>query len=138
MYFQQKEPIKVQICWNFTWAAESLKFCILMGSCCSFKVLAKKVQKSYLSWHWRLMQSLKKNLLVISNMTWGTGWILTRPTTEKSKNFFSMAYFCPKYMRFELKKYRSHLSWHWTVMQNLNKPWPCGFKNGIRNWVNFH
>ena len=23
-------------------------------------------------------------------------------------------------------------------MQNLNKPWPCGFKNGMRNWVNFH
>ena len=23
-------------------------------------------------------------------------------------------------------------------MQNLNKPWPCGLKNGMRNWVNFH
>ena len=22
--------------------------------------------------------------------------------------------------------------------QNLNKPWPCGFKNGMRNWANFH
>ena len=28
------------------------------------------------------------------------------PTTEKSKNFTSMGYFCPKYMRFELKKCR--------------------------------
>ena len=26
--------------------------------------------------------------------------------TKKSKNFISMGYFCPKYMRFELKKYR--------------------------------
>ena len=26
------------------------------------------------------------------------------PTTQKSKNFTSMGYFCPKYMRFELKK----------------------------------
>ena len=25
------------------------------------------------------------------------------PTTEKSKKFASMGYFCPKYMRFELK-----------------------------------
>ena len=33
---------------------------------------------------------------------------------------------------------RSYLSWHWTVIQNLNKPWPCCSKNGIRNWVNFH
>ena len=22
-------------------------------------------------------------------------------------------------------------------MENLNKPWSCGFKNGMRNWVNF-
>ena len=72
----------------------------------SYKVPAKKVQKSSLSWHWRVMQSLKKNWLVISNMTWGIWWILTRPTTQKSKNFTSMGYFCPKYMRFELKKYR--------------------------------
>ena len=28
------------------------------------------------------------------------------PTTQKSKNFTSMGSFCPKYMRFELKKYR--------------------------------
>ena len=28
------------------------------------------------------------------------------PTTQKSKTFTSMGYFCPKYMRFELKKYR--------------------------------
>ena len=28
------------------------------------------------------------------------------PTTQKSENFTPMGYFCPKYMRFELKKYR--------------------------------
>ena len=33
----------------------------------SYKFSARKVQN--LSWHWRLMQSLKKNWLVISNMT---------------------------------------------------------------------
>ena len=27
------------------------------------------------------------------------------PTTQKFQNFTSMGYFCPKYMRFELKKY---------------------------------
>ena len=33
------------------------------------------------------------------------------PTTQKSKNFTLMGYFCPKYMRFELKKIqRSYLS----------------------------
>ena len=28
------------------------------------------------------------------------------PTTQKSKTFAQMDYFCSKYMRFELKKYR--------------------------------
>ena len=28
------------------------------------------------------------------------------PTIRKSNNFTSIYYFCPKYMRFELKKYR--------------------------------
>ena len=31
------------------------------------------------------------------------------PTTQKSENFTPMGYFCPKYMRFELKK-REELS----------------------------
>ena len=34
IYFWQKEPIKVQIWWNFTWAVESLTLCTLMGSFC--------------------------------------------------------------------------------------------------------
>ena len=33
------------------------------------------------------------------------------PSTQKSKTFISMGYFCPKYMRFELKKIqRSYIS----------------------------
>ena len=46
----------------------------------SNKVSAKKVQKSYLSWHRRMMQSLKKNWLVVSlsNLTWGIWWIFTQ------------------------------------------------------------
>ena len=37
------------------------------------------------------------------------------PTTQKSNNFTSMSYFCPNYMRFELKKIqRSYLLWHWS------------------------
>ena len=36
-----------------------------------------KVQKTYLLW--RVMPSVKKNWLVISNMTWGIWWIFTQP-----------------------------------------------------------
>ena len=36
----------------------------------AYKVLDEKVQKSYLSWQWKVMQSLKKNWLLVSKMTW--------------------------------------------------------------------
>ena len=35
IYFQKKEPIKVQIWWNFMRVVESLKFSTLMGSFCA-------------------------------------------------------------------------------------------------------
>ena len=34
---------------------------------------AKKVQRSYLSWHWSVMQNLKTNWLVVEKMTWKFG-----------------------------------------------------------------
>ena len=81
IYFQQKEPVKVWIWWSFTWAVKSLKFCTLKGSFC------KKVHKSYLSWHWRVMQSLKKNWIVVSNMTWGICWIFIKPLKSPKISF---------------------------------------------------
>ena len=43
------------------------------------KVSAKKVQNSYFSWYWRVLQSLKKNWLVVSNITWEICRIFTQP-----------------------------------------------------------
>ena len=42
-------------------------------------------------------------------------------TTQKSENFTSRGYFCPKYMRFELKKYRAVIFYDTKLMHNLNK-----------------
>ena len=103
----------------------------------SYKVSVKKVHKSYLSWHWRLMQSLKKNWLVVSNMTWGIWWIFTQPL-KSLKIPFDGLFFSKVFNVWAKKIQRSYLSWHWTAMQNLNKAWTCGFKNGIMNWVNFY
>ena len=58
------------------------KICTLM-SCFWPKYIMfelKKVQRSYVWWHWRLMQNLKENWLVLSKMTWEIwqvciGWI---------------------------------------------------------------
>ena len=33
---------------------------------------------------------------------------------------------------------RSHLSWHWRVMQNLKEKLTCGLKNVMRNLANLH
>ena len=44
------------------------------------------------------------------------------PTTQKSENFNSMGYFCPKYLRFEVKNTEKLSFMTLSVMQNLNKP----------------
>ena len=46
----------------------------------SYKISAKRKQKRYLSWRWRVMQSFKKNWLVVSSMTWRI-WLMF---TQKS------------------------------------------------------
>ena len=47
IYFQQDEPIKVQIWRDLTWAVKSLKFCTLMNSFCpnDIKIQLKKYRK---------------------------------------------------------------------------------------------
>ena len=58
IYFQQKESIKVQLV-KFHVSSQKCEIFNFDGLLLSksYKVSAKKVQKSYLSWHWRLMQS---------------------------------------------------------------------------------
>ena len=71
----------------------------------AYKVSAKKVQKNYLSWHWKEIQTLKKNWLFVWKMIWGIWWILTW-AVESLKIYTLMGYFCRKYVVFKLKKYR--------------------------------
>ena len=56
---------------------------------------ATKVQRSYLSWHWRDMQILKKNWLVVWKKTWEIWQIFTR-TLESVKSGTLMGSFRPK------------------------------------------
>ena len=68
-----------------------------------YKISAKKVQRSYVSWHWRVMQNLKKNWFVVSKMrrSW---WILTW-ALEILKISTFIGSFCAKYITSNLKKY---------------------------------
>ena len=82
------------------------------------KDLDEKVQNSDVSWHWRVIQSLKKNWLLVPKMTWGIWWFLTR-AVESLKICTLMGCFWRKYVMFELKEYRGFVSWKVTY----------GFKN---------
>ena len=75
-----------------SWKSENLYF-DWIRLCKAYKYLDKKVQKSYVSWHWRVMQSLKKNWLLVPKMTWGIWWILMRAVASL-KICTLMCYFC--------------------------------------------
>ena len=63
-----------------TWELESLKNFRFNGLLLSkvHIVWAKKLQRRYLSWYWRVIQNLKENWLVVWKMTWGIWQIFTR------------------------------------------------------------
>ena len=69
IYFQQKEPVKVQIWWNYTLAVQGLKLCTLMESFCPNQVHFQLKRHKELS----LMKlkrdtNFKEKLLAVSNM----------------------------------------------------------------------
>ena len=71
----------------------------------TYNVLVEKIQKSFVSWHWRVMQSLKKIWLLFPKMPCGIWWILM-PAVANLKICTLMCYFCRRYIMFEPKKYR--------------------------------
>ena len=77
-----------------TWILQNLHFHWFL-LCKAFNVWLTKVQTSYLSWHWRVMQNLKKNWLEVWKMTWGICQIFTR-APESLKIGTLMGSFNPK------------------------------------------
>ena len=92
--------------WNwtiFTRAIESLKNYHFNGLLLNkvYNAWAKKVQRSYVSWHWRVMQNLKKTWLVVWKMKWEIWQIFTR-ALDSLKIGTLMGSFYPKLKRYEL------------------------------------
>ena len=119
---------------------KSLKFGILMGSFCqnNIKFQLKRFRRVICldTKEWWI---LKKNWSAVLNKTWGTLWIFTpslkSPQISLWWSVFSLQSICEVWA----KKYRGVIFHETgTAVQNLNKPWLCGFKNGMRNSVNFH
>ena len=75
-----------------SWKYENLHFDWIRLSK-AYKYLDEKVQKSYISWHWRVMQSLKKTWLLVPKMTWEIWWILMRAVASLEICTL-MCYFC--------------------------------------------
>ena len=63
------------------------------------KKWVKKLQRSYVSWHWKVMQNLKQNPLVFANVTWGIWRIFTREM-ESLKIYTLMGYLCPTSIKY--------------------------------------
>ena len=94
-----------------------------------YNVWTKKVQWSYVSWHYRVMQNLKKNWLMVWKMTWGIWQNFTKVHGSlKIETFIGSFY--PKQKTYELKILRG-------VMYYDNEKW-CkiwiGIDLSVQNW----
>ena len=139
IYFQQKEPIKLQIWSEFYVSCQKPEILDLMTFFCPY--------------HIRFQLKKYRRVISLDNEEWCTVYWKTNfwfqiwyekideclPNHPKIwRLLFDGLSLCKVCKIWATKMQRGNLSWHWTVMQKLNKPWPCGLKNGMRNCVDFH
>ena len=141
IYFLQKEPIKVHIWWNFTWAVESLKFCTLMGF-----VRPNHIKSQLKKCRRVISHDAEEDAKFKEKLTSGFKYDMRNrvnfhPIHQKSENFTSVGLFCPKYLGFEIKIYRGiifHDTEQWCKIW-INPDLATLCKTGMRNWeLNFH
>ena len=91
---------------TFDCSSKFHQICTLIGSFCwkYKKFQQKKKQRSYVSWHWRVVQNLNRKQFVVSKMTriW---WFLIQALKIFKKKQFDWS-LLSKYIKFDLKKYR--------------------------------
>ena len=106
--FWRREPIRVP---NFRLSISPNLYLDRLLLLKVYKISAKKVQRSCVSWHWRLMQNLKKNWFVVSKLTriW---WIFIR-ALKSLKNLHFDWFLAWKVCNVWSKKvHRVYLSWY--------------------------
>ena len=99
-----------------------------------YKISARKIQRSYASWHWRVVQNLK-----ISCFKDDKNLVHFKPTTKKSKTFvLRLVPFVQSIKCFDLNStseiYFLTLNSHAKFEEKL----PCGMENDTRNLGKFH
>ena len=86
-------------------------------------VWGQNLQRSYVSWQWRMIQKLKRNWLVVLKLTWGSLQILTRALESLKNLCFNWPLVTKVYIVWATKVQRSYIWWHWRLIQNLNEKW---------------
>ena len=129
--FGQKKPIKVQ---NVRLSTAHMKFhqiCTFTSYFCWKHVkfqLKELCYRSYLSWHWRVMQNLKQNWFVskMKRILWILIWAL-----KILKISTLIGSFFAKYVTFDLKKYRG-------VVFHDTEEWCKSWKNTNLRFGKWH
>ena len=118
--------MKVQNFRHFTARVKFHEIGTLIGSFCwkYIKFHVKKVQRSYVSWYWRVMQNLNKNWFLVRKMTqiWS---ILTRALWSLKNLLFDWFLLCNVYNV-------------WPKNAKLKESLTCGLENDMRNLANSH
>ena len=73
--FDSKHGMRNLVNFNISSCKSEKLHCDVLLLSIAYKVSAKNLQQSYLSWHWRVIQTLKKNSLFDWKTTWGISWI---------------------------------------------------------------
>ena len=114
IYFQQKEPIKVQIWWKLTWAVKSLKSCTLLDSFCPNYIKFQLFQ-SDAKFEGKVTLGSKNNMKSLLNFN---------ASSSKSGNLhFDVLLLSVGYKVSAKKVQKNDLSAHWRVIQTLKKNW---------------
>ena len=101
-----------------SWKSGNLHFDGLLLSK-AYKDLDEKVQKSYVSWHWRVMQSLKKKLTLDSKNDM-RNLVNFNLSSGKSENLhFGVLLLSIAYKVSAKKVQKNYLSWHWIKRSKL-------------------
>ena len=111
--------------------------------CKVFNVWPKKVQRSYLSWNWRVMQNLKKNWLAVWKMTLGICKFSPEqfkvsklgfwwdPSIQSRKSLIHRGVMCHDIMMQNLKK-------NWLVISKLTWAIWWVLPRALESFKNFH
>ena len=127
---------------NIFWPKHSKvsKMFALMGSFLSkvYTVWTKKVQRSFLSSHWRVTQNLEGNWLVVSKLTWQIWQVLT-PALNSLKNFhFNELFLTNVYNVWSTKSTDELCLIRLKTDAKFQGKHTFTFKNDMRNLASFH